>query len=192
MRTLELTWTWGHNYSIVSLYSEFKILIYRVSATLYQSLIIFTFFVTGFTMYKTLTRNAFRKVQSKMFPLYFMTGVITSSVALLTHLYIKPVGTWMEDTVSFYQVSERKNFFFYRSLSTAVLWSVKKDIQTANIAIRILRYIRIAILAVCISFLTDIINLQLGNWMANCNCMSHVRTSTHCSLRYDIWVLVAQ
>jgi hypothetical protein len=55
-------------------------------------------------MYKTLKRTAFAEVQSKMFPMYFMAGFITSSVALLTHLHINPVISWQNDRIAFYQV----------------------------------------------------------------------------------------
>ncbi|XP_028394026.1 transmembrane protein 205-like [Dendronephthya gigantea] len=43
--------------------------------------------VSGFTMFKTLTRNAFAQVQSKIFPLYFMSGIaLCLSVSLLCSL----------------------------------------------------------------------------------------------------------
>ena len=57
-------------------------------------------------MYKTLKRSAFVAVQSKMFPLYFMAGFITSSVALLTHLHINPVVSLQGNRMAFYQVRD--------------------------------------------------------------------------------------
>jgi hypothetical protein len=60
-------------------------------------------FFSGFTMYKTLKRSDFVAVQSKMFPMYFMAGFITSSVTLLTHLHMNPVISWVNNRIAFYQ-----------------------------------------------------------------------------------------
>ena len=62
------------------------------------------FFLAGFTMFKTLTRNAFAQVQSKIFPMYFMTGIILGAISLLSHIYINHVKFRAVDTISIYQV----------------------------------------------------------------------------------------
>ena len=54
-------------------------------------------------MFKTLTRNAFAQIQKKIFPMYFMFGIIMSTISLLTHLYTSPVKSWQQDSLSLYQ-----------------------------------------------------------------------------------------
>ena len=54
-------------------------------------------------MYKTLKRSDFVAVQSKMFPMYFMAGFVTSSMTLLSHLHINPVVSWQNNRIAFYQ-----------------------------------------------------------------------------------------
>ena len=55
-------------------------------------------------MFKTLTRNAFAQVQSKIFPMYFLSGIIMSAISLVTHLFMHPMESWKSDSYYLYQV----------------------------------------------------------------------------------------
>lgn len=58
---------------------------------------------SGATMYYNMSRHAFGDIQSKLFPKYFFSGAILSSIALATYCLINPVEMWKSSES--YQVS---------------------------------------------------------------------------------------
>ena len=54
-------------------------------------------------MYYNMSRHAFGDIQSKLFPKYFLSGVILSAIALATYCLMNPVELWTRS--EFYQVS---------------------------------------------------------------------------------------
>ena len=44
-----------------------------------------------------------------------MSGIIMSTISLLTHLYTNPVKSWQQDSLSAYQVGKPATFLLYSS-----------------------------------------------------------------------------
>ena len=83
---------------------------------------VFLFVLTGFTMFKTLTRSAFAQVQSRIFPMYFISGIIMSTISLFTHLYMNPVKSWQEDSLSLYQVCKAAAFVLFHAVYCTLIF----------------------------------------------------------------------
>ena len=58
------------------------------------SLLLVFSLTAGITMYKYLPRHTFGYIQSKLFPKYFMLGLVLSTTTLVTFILDNPVTTW--------------------------------------------------------------------------------------------------
>lgn len=86
-------------------------------------------FLPGLTMYQYLPRHTFGYIQSKLFPKYFMLGLILSTVTVVTFIIENPLATWgyqekVQVSVYYYYVHVVLLLFLKQKLLQCVLVSL--------------------------------------------------------------------
>jgi len=74
--------------------------VHLLSYSINLGMIFWVTFIAGLVMFKNMTRQAFGKVQAKLFPKYFLVSVLTLALQIGTLKFAMPVGLQREQLTS--------------------------------------------------------------------------------------------
>jgi len=94
--------------------------------------------VGGSTMFFNMPRHLFGRVQSKLFPKYFLISSVTSVIALGSFALMHPVGGWEGDVktkgalLAAGLAGNLVNTFYFGPTSTRIMWTCQAFEKSAN------------------------------------------------------------